>query len=499
MFPRQPSPPTPRPRIGPRAWNKRRAKGLGLIPLLACTAGSCGGSAPEGPPNVLLVVVDTLRADRLGCHGSRAELTPSIDALAEEGVVFLNAQAHAPWTLASFASIFTSKLPTEHGAGGQIGSFRTLSEDHLTLAEWLTDEGYETGCVTNVPFLSDDFGTLQGFSHRDVAIHHSNVEMRDATESTDAALAWLDDREQADAPWMLFLHYFDPHAVYAPPAEYRRKHAAEEDRNGAWTFGTRSQMMALRRGELVLSENVVRRAEKLYDGEVAYTDHEFGRLIDTLRERGELDNTIVVLTADHGEEFLEHGGFEHGHSLYEELTHVPWVLWFPDRVEPARIEAPVSHLDLAPTLGGLLEFGIPAPFRGRDLIPQLRDGQVEARPILTEDTLWGPRLESWRNEGHKLIRAAEPTPGSVPPVAPGGRPRPELFDLASDPGESHDLAASKPEWVERLSLELDSVQRHLGVASGGTAELDAETLALLEALGYSDGSDDPGTGDSSPR
>lgn len=472
--------------------------GLFLGSLLAGLLGSCGASESQGPPNVLLVVVDTLRADRLGCYGSGADLTPRMDALAKEGVVFVNAQAHAPWTLASFASIFTSKLPTEHGAGGQIGSFRTLAEEHLTLAEWLTDEGYDTGCVTNVPFLSDDFGTLQGFAHRDVAIHNSNVEMRSATESTDAALAWLEQRNDPDAPWMLFLHYFDPHAVYAPPPEFRRKHAAEEDREGAWTFGTRSQMMALRKGSLVLSEEVVRRAEKLYDGEVAYTDDEFGRLIETLRDRDELDNTIVVLTSDHGEEFLEHGGFEHGHSLYEELTRVPWILWAPEHLEPARIETAVAHVDLAPTLGGLLGFGIPSPFRGRDLIPQIRSKQVEARPILTEDTLWGPRLESWRHGGHKLIRPVN-ADSTDTPEPEAGAVGIELFDLGEDPGETKNLAAAQPDRAERLSIELDSVQAALTRGTGSTADLNADIQHLLETLGYAEGSDSGMTEGSTPR
>lgn len=455
-----------------------------LVPLALALLAACTGKEPDRP-NVVLIVVDTLRADRLGVHGNPRGLTPHLDRLASEGVHFANAQAHAPWTLPSVASLLTSLHPVQHGAGGSLdlrgleqgGSatprFRALSPDVETLPERFRANGYRTAAVVNVDFLGSGFGLARGFDTLDEEWYGTNDRVRPATQTTDAALRWID--RGGRGPFFLLVHYFDPHAVYDPPPEFRRRFAAPQDReSSSFVFGTREHMLLLRSGRLVLDPALIERAARLYDGEVAYVDAQIGRLLAELERRGHLADSIVVVTSDHGEEFLDHGGFEHGHTLYQELTHVPLILSAPGRLAPARIGARVGLIDVGPTLCELTGVAPPATAAGRSLVPWARGAsQAQSEPILAHGNFWGPALESLIAGPHKLILPADPSAD------------PELFDLDQDARETADLAPTRRDLVTHLAELFGRARERMArEARGIEVELDARRLDQLRTLGY---------------
>ncbi len=454
---------------------KMRALSLLCLISLLC---ACGDSGPPEKPNVLLVIVDTLRADKLGCYGNRDGLTPSIDALASESLRFSDASAHAPWTLPSIASMLTGLHPKEHGAGGRLGSWSNLDPSVTTLAEVFGGHGYRSHAIANVAFLEETFRVLRDFDSRDVKSYGNNIEVRDATATTDAALRWLD--EERDGPFLLLVHYFDAHAVYDPPASFRARFADPRDRdNDRFKFPTRKEMVAIREGHGFPPEQLIRRAEKLHDGEIAYLDGQIGRLLDGLAERGLDGETVVVLTSDHGEEFLDHGGFEHGHTLYQELVHVPLLLRFPGEVEPGVTDRAVSHVDLAQTLCELADLAAPEQFAeaGSSLLRGEGPGAV-----LAHGNMWNEPLTSLRLGGEKLIQRVD---GSY-----------ELYDLTSDPGERVDRAPGNPERVKELAAAMEEVQRHMAALKRGEAvELSPSMQEWMEAMGYAGGDDEEDSDD----
>ena len=465
---------------GPNAGTQR--EGLLALPralhLAALLVLGALASCSQPPPNVVLVIGDTLRADRLGTYGNPRGLTPFLDELAEEALVFENASNHAPWTLPSTASLLTSMLPEEHGAGGRLGAFRKLDDRIETLAELLQARGYATHAVVNVIFLSEGFGLTQGFDSVDAEVPVDNKTIRSARVTTDSALAWL-DREELPEPFFLLVHYFDPHAVYAPPQPFRRRFALPLDQDDeSWVFGTREQMLQLRGGQLDVSDGVIRRAEKLYDAEVAYLDAELGRLFDQLEARGLDDRTVLAFTADHGEEFLDHGGFEHGHTLYPELTHVPLLLRAPD-LGAGRVSQSVGHVDVAPTVLQLLDVPAPEHYVGRSLLEFAEDPAAPHRAVLAHGNFWARPLSSWRSGDLALLLDAD-----------GGA---ELYRWTEDPRYERDLAAELPEEVERLRTELQAVRLAMRQKDGQSVDLSDEQAELLRTLGYI-GDEDPDSG-----
>lgn len=430
-------------------------------------------ATPPAPPNVLLIVVDTLRVDKLGCYGSNLGATPRIDALAAEGVRFERSYSHAPWTTPAVASLLTSLYPLQHQAGGQLDKFTKLRDSVQTLAECLRDAGYATAAVINVDFLTRTFGMTQGFEQVSFETHLSNVEVRPAGRTTDAALTWI--RQPRDRPFFLMVHYFDPHLVYAPPLAYRRRFAAAEDRdNSDWVFGTREQIVALRDGEVSVDEATIRRAEKLYNGEVAYTDHEAGRLISGLDALGLGGSTIVVFTADHGEEFLDHGQFEHGHTLYDELVHVPLIIRYAGRLKPKTVRTVVSHVDVSPTLCELVGIEPEPSFVGRSLVGLLDGDSERDREVVLEGSFWGEPLRGWIHDGYKLV--LDPNNG-----------RAELYDLASDPHEQDDLREREPQRLGRMIEDFQLLEKSMAAHDVGHAaeiQLTPEEAERLRSAGY---------------
>ncbi|MFT4541091.1 MAG: choline-sulfatase [Planctomycetota bacterium] len=434
---------------------------------IALLSSACSNSVPT--PNVILIIGDTLRADRLGTYGNERGLTPYLDDFGEEGVVFESASSHAPWTLPSTASILTSLYPRQHGAGGFLGQFRKLDPNVRTMAEQFRDRGYATHAIVNVDFLGERFGLTRGFDSVDFEAYQSNVEVRIAQRTTSAALEWI-EQQDTKQPWFLLVHYFDPHAVYDPPQPFRGRFAAPLDQDDdSWVFGTREHMIALRQGKLQLTPPVIKRAEKLYDAEVAYLDAEIGRLLD-----GVGPEAIACFTSDHGEEFLEHNGFEHGHTLYPELTHVPLILRAPG-LGPARVSQSVGHVDIAPSLFELANIpGIPDSI-GASLVEFVETPSAAGRPILAHGNFWGAPLTSWRSGEWILILQ-----GKI-------RSAPELYAWRDDRELLQNVATQNPAVVTRLRNELTALEKRARELRGEDVDLSPEERSALKGLGYGGG------------
>lgn len=464
--------------------------GPGLVLGLSAAAGCSRSPSRPVPsataPNVLVVLIDTLRADKLGCYESDLGLTPRIDRLAGEGFLFERAFAHAPWTLPSAASLLTSTYPGRHGAGGRQGDrfrFTKISPEVRTLAECFREGGYETGAIVNVLFLAPKYGIARGFGDFDFRPPEANQrDQRTAGEVTDRAIAWIRRHEaSSDRPFFYLAHYFDPHLTYDPPASYRKRFALPVDHaRDDELFGTESDMIRLRAGAVDAKLLPMNRLERLYNGEVAYTDEQVGRLVDTLDEMGLAESTLVVLTADHGEEFLDHGGYEHGHTLYDELIQVPLIFRQPGTIAAGRASATVGQIDVGPTVCGLAGIPPEATFQGHSLEPMMSGGSVENRVVLSQGNVWGASLSSLRFGGYKLIER----PDGV-----------ELYHLATDRRERRDLSRSAghggrlAKMREDLALMREATARH-GEDSDQVVNLSESEIRRLAALGYIAGSAD---------
>jgi arylsulfatase A-like enzyme len=400
--------------------------------------------------NLLLVVVDTLRADALGAYGNERAKTPRLDRLAGEGIRFAELHAPSPWTLPSVASLLTGLQPATHGAGERFGDYapQGLADGFETLAERLAAQGFATGAVYQNIYLNPEFGIHQGFdvyaSFEDPedAARAARERSGDARVLVDRALARLE--AWRDRPFFLYLHLFDPHNPYIPPADLC---AAVATPLAADT--TRRGCVADRRPEKPMpgeDERAWMRA--LYAAEVAYTDRELGRLLDGLERLQLADDTVVALVSDHGEEFWEraveeaHRGYEvnadHGHTLYEELLRVPGLLRIPGQ-EPMTVAEPVEMVDLLPTLLAALGVGPPTDVQGRDLLPRLAGQRApQLQPLLAGSILHGPPRWSLRRGPWKLV------------LPDRGDAAAELYHLGDDPGELRDLAAARPAEVAAL-------------------------------------------------
>ncbi len=426
---------------------------------------SCQGSpAPDG---IILIAVDTLRADRLGLYGHDRPISPVLDAWAEEAVIFEHAQATSPWTLPTFASIFTGRLPSGHGAGGgqkrAVHRRAPLAAGVTTVAERLREAGFATGGFVTNPFLKERFGLSKGFETWDYE-HH-----RPAVPSVARALGWLDDHREE--PFFLFLHLIEPHLPYRPPESVAGRFTGPGPH--PWEYPILGTIRRSARHD-GLTDDHERWISALYDEEVAAVDAALDTLFRHLRETGLDETTLVVFTSDHGEELFDHGGFEHGHTLYQELLHVPLALRGPG-IAPRRVEEPVSVADLAPTLLDAVGLEPSPDVAGLSLWPHVvRDRPPPRRPLVSEQTLYGsPR---W---------AVVEWPWKLERIARGRRQR--LFHLERDPLERTDRADERPEVARRLSASLDEILARSRAAPRDEAvetPLDSETLEDLRTLGY---------------
>ena len=435
-----------------RADGFRRARGtlrgafLCALPWLASVllAPGCRTSAPP-PPNVLLVSIDSLRADHLGAYGHANDTSPTIDALAREGALFETAISSAPWTIPAHATMLSGLPPEVHG----VTSYqRSLAPEAITLAEVLRDAGWTTAAFVSGPTVMAQYGFAQGFASYDESMVEPDRH-KSARGQTSPGLVklvdgflrrWNDDGRKA--PFFVFLHMWDVHYDYAPPPPYDRMF--DPDYRGDVTADdfTRNARINAKMDPRDLAH-----VRALYDGEIRYTDDHLGRIVATLRALDVLDDTIVVVTSDHGEEFFEHGLKGHGVALYDEVIRIPLVVRWPARIAGGqRVREQVRLGDLAPTILGLA--GVPAPAgfaapelrtpdRALDVSPWITANDGTERPALPafSQTLIGLRHESVRTQGAKLIRRENPQ---------SGKTRTMLYDLEADPLEKTDLAPRKP-------------------------------------------------------
>ena len=413
----------------------------GMLTVTVLAASGCGHAPSPRPRDVLLITIDTARADRFSYLASGGPGTPRIDRLASEGAGFTNAISPVPLTLPAHATLMTGRQPPSHTVRNN-GAYR-LPEAEITLAELLSSAGFATAAFIGAEVLDARYGLDQGFAIYD-------DEMTDLGDSTFlyypertaeqvvvAAIRWLG--RQGEDPIFAWVHLFDPHTPYAPPEPERSAH------------------------------------EAAYDGEIAYADRMIGRLLDAWDGQRSLDRTLVLVTADHGESLGEHGESTHGVLVHDATLRIPLVMRGPGVPAVEAIDEPVGLVDVLPTVLGLV--GLPAPdgVQGRDLGPLLRGDAVPWSPVSGyAESLYArfhhgcAPLTTLREERWKIVRGASH----------------ELYDLTADPEEARDVVAGEPVAAGRLAAALEELVAELEVGSAQPLALDEASREALESLGY---------------
>ncbi len=428
----------------------RRLLATALLGLSAVLTGAC---STEKPLNVLIVTLDTTRADHLGAYGKRGARTHNLDRLAADGVVFENCFTAVPVTLPSHSTIFTGTYPMAHGVRDN-GLFQ-LPASALTLAEILQERGYRTGAAIGAFPLTSEFGIEQGFEFFDDHVTIASEDYRGGVDEAaaslffdersaprvnDAILPWL--RSNGDQPFFAWIHYWDPHQPFVAPPPY-------------------SQLFA----------------HDPYQAEIAFVDQSLGRILDELERQGVAERTIVVVTSDHGEGRGEHDEETHSQLAYNTTLHVPLILRVPGLEGGHRIRRRVGTVDILPTVLELLDLPVPEQVQGRSQARLIRQRSDEpSRGLYYAETL-SPRFSHGWGELRALFE------GDLKYIH---GPRPELFDLQADPGELHNLVPSQPQQHQRMEAALAAfIARNAQATSSDAAqEVDPETRQRLLALGY---------------
>ncbi len=414
---------------------------------------------PEADPskkirNVLIISMDTTRADALGCYGFKHNTTPNIDALAAEGVLFENTYAPIPLTLPSHCTMLTGTIAPYHGIHDNEGY--KLIDSSLTLAEILKDNGFVTAAIIGSVILDSKYGMDQGFDFYDDDFQEPrspiHIIERQGGEISRIAGEWLDEHQKEKM--FLFLHFYDPHRSYEAPEPYHK--------------------MFLRNPHP--DPNSLEYLQGLYAGEVAYTDNCIKGVIDKLKQLGLYDSTLIIITADHGEMLSQHREMTHGYYIYQGSMKVPLVFKVPGLSAPRRIEKTVGIVDITPMVCSLLDIKGPFKFQGVDISPYLlQDAPDDMKRHIYLESLLATKYKANSllgivNDQYKYIQTT----------------RPELYDIVNDYPESVNLVETHPKIAHllkgRLKLMMDDA-----IALGGTnskIELDDETLKQLETLGY---------------
>jgi len=458
-----------------------KAARLGLVVLAVAGIGGCDPKRPAAPQaNLLVVTLDTTRADHLSCYGYERDTSPRIAKLASEGVRFTLSYAAASTTLPSHVSLFTGAAPIAHGV---VKNGLALAPGAQTLAVRLRAAGAQTAAIVSSFVLDRRFGLDQGFDHYedDFTREGSSYQVdawlgfqtkggfdRRANLTTDRAIHWLDARD-ASRPFFLWVHYFDPHSPYVPPEPWKSRFARPAD-------AAPSLADALTRRDLV----------DPYDGEIAFTDDEVGRLLDHLASLGLDRDTLVVVTADHGEGLGQHGVIGHEVKVYEVAVAVPVVMRWPGYLAPGRtIDAPVESVDVLPTVLALLGIPTADTGRGRDLSAALPRGDAldAEHPVFTHLRRYEPPVESGKRVRGALFGVRRGHWKWIEGTVDGTR---ELYDLATDPHETSNRATTERERAESLSRDVAAFR----AANESKAPIDTqvapEDRERLRALGYAE-------------
>lgn len=428
-----------------------------LITLGLLLAG-CGPDSESPATNLIVLSIDTLRADALGAYGAENSPSPAIDLIAREGMLFENAFTTAPWTLPAHASLLTGLYPSRHGI---VTDRQSLASEATTLASVLANRGYRTGAFVNTAYLSGRFGLARGFETYEVVPSPSGG----ATSSNmlDRAAGWL-DRSGAE-PFFLFVNDYQVHSDYRAGAE----HSIESSKTySGLADGTTRQLLSVRRGQVEYTESDWRQTRNLYKSGVRQMDAEFAEFRSHLERSGKWQNTLVIITSDHGEEFFEHGGVLHGRTHYDELMSVPLIFHGPSVPAGIRSARLASLIDVLPTAMARLDQTSPKNIDGRDLFDQADHSLLfsEADHNNAQPNI----MRSVRDHRYKLIsnRLTQEV---------------ELFDVDLDPEERVDISADEPATKAALvnALRTFDLQSVKGTPIGAP---DEATRQELEALGY---------------
>jgi arylsulfatase A-like enzyme len=471
----------------------RRWRLVAFLGVLAAGVACVGpGASQPAPPNIVFVLIDTLRSDHLGCYGYDRATSPFIDELAASGMLFERAFAQAPWTAPSVASIFTSRYPSELGVGAledetgvrhlESYSASGLGPEPATLAEALAAAGYRTIAATANVWASDWVGMLRGFGGKD-------DEGVLAEEVVDRTLALLEPHLSAavegTASFFAYVHLVDPHMPTDPPAPYDTTFPTVDGkphtrRHAQWYFGS------ARGVDSTAFDSYRSHKLALYDGSIAYVDAQLRRLHEALARTGVADRTVWVIASDHGEEFWDspefpvkfdpaptgRGAVGHGHSLLAEVVDVPLIV-AGDGVPSGRVPHLVRNLDIAPTILGLAGVKPPSGFGGIDLLRAHRLGRLEDLPGISEDIAFGHAARSLQDGRYKYI------------VYPRHPQRPTfVFDLLADPAETANLAETDPDLAASLDTQLSSLARTYRPPERQPPVTSPAVLKKLRALGY---------------
>ena len=444
-----------------------------LIILLLIAAGyGLASSINQPPQGIILISLDTLRADHLGIYGYHRNTSPFIDAFAKESVVFENAVVQSQWTLPSHASIMTSLYPSSHGVTEIKDS---LSEEHVTLAELLRREGYATGAFTDGAFLRKRFGLNQGF---DLYDGERRVGIK---EILPKVKKWLE--EHKSTPFFLFIHCYDIHAPYDPPPPYDSIFQ-DFTYTGNLSPSTETIWSATWEG-LKINDEDARYFMALYDGGIRYTDEKIGELLSYLRDSGLEKQSLIIITSDHGDEFLEHGRLGHQQLYYRPNLHVPLIVRVPGLPKKEiRIRELVQSIDLMPTILELAGLPVHPNVQGRSLLPLMkRYKNVFNRSLakvfqsFVKDSQLSysmePRFKLYSiiTEGYQLIYNMDAN--SI-----------KLFNLERDPLAQNNIAKHQDDTVQQLLEDLKNFNAVKPDSKAPGMFLDEQTREQLEALGY---------------
>ena len=456
---------------------------LAMIAAVATWWALSKSGSQRGRPHVILITVESVRTDHMASFGGERITCPNLDALAREGVAYDDAHTVTSWTLPAHASLFTGLYPAVHQTTGPESR---LHDSYTTLAEILSEDGYQCAGIVSGPYLQKQHNLHQGFEYYDESPSEVDQERAHGDITNPEMAAALDDlvknKRDSDRPLFLFAYFWDPHYDYIPPAPYNAMFITPtcESIDVTGYEASRTVHPDISEGQL---EYVISQ----YDGELRCTDHYLGKFFALLKEKNLWDNSVIVVTSDHGEEFFDHGKKGHKNNLYAETIHVPLIVKYPKGGRSGRDPRLVSLVDIAPTILDLAGISVDVPLQGRSLLDSSPDPD---RSIFCELTsTWfrraepgvppGKRIENWlaiRKGDHKFIVRPE-------------RNRNELYDVRKDPTEQNNLYRRDHLIAQSLATTLNQWQDSMKLlaelyGTGANAELSPEQRDRLRSLGY---------------